>query len=1336
MSGPRWLIRIDTGGTFTDCVALDPSGAIHRAKVLSSSALRASVREVLDATSLTISEDWHAPSGLLRGFLFSRLGDPGEGIPVASYDQASGVIRLAAPCPGPLSAGDAFEVRSPEEAPVLAARLVTGTPSDQPLPPLEMRLATTRGTNALLERRGEPGVLFVTRGFRDLLRIGTQQRPDLFALRIQRPAPIFADVVEIEERLAADGNVLRPLDLGALTPELNRLLREGTRVAAIALMHSYRDPSHEYALRDHLLGAGFQHVSCSADLAPAIRLLPRAETAVVDAYLTPVLDDYLRGVRAAIGTATGTDGERRLHVMTSAGGLVRPDEFRAKDSLLSGPAGGVVGAARAGALSGFEKVITFDMGGTSTDVARFDGDHEYVWEHRVGDAHLLAPALAIESVAAGGGSVCIYDPRGLRVGPESAGAEPGPACYGAGGPLTITDVNLLLGRLDTSRFGIPVTGEPAEQRLRELSAAIESQTGETPHREAFLAGLLEIANERMADAIRGISLRKGYDPADYALVAFGGAGAQHGCAVADLLGMNHVVVPADAGLLSALGIGQAVVERFAERQVLQTIQIAGPRLDAWLQNLACQAVNAVVGEGLREDEVVVRRRIVNLRYFGQEATLAIEYEAGIDLHDAFEKRYHERYGHTPEARPVEVESLRVVASARPLEESVSPPASESPAAPVKVTRAWSGGAYREAPVYEREQLVAGSRFTGPALVWERHSATVVEDGWDGRMDGAGALVLSRLERSAEDGGEQRRFGASEPHGSDGARLPSGADGAGTPGETGDARRLADLDRDGDPAGFAGARQSADLDDLRDDSSLGNQENVEAVRQELFTHRFAAIVGEMGEMLRRTALSTNVKERLDFSCALLDPAGELVVNAPHIPVHLGALGLCVRAVREAIEMGPDDVIVTNHPAFGGSHLPDVTVITPVHDGSGVLLGYVANRAHHAEIGGTRPGSMPPSATSLAEEGVVIPPTHLVRGGQERWEMVRELLSTATYPSRAVEDNLADLRAQVAANHRGAQLLIALAIAEGGDVHRYMEALKSRAAGLAGAALARLPGGIYEAAERLDDGSPLVVRITISGDRAAIDFTGTAGVHPGNLNATPAIVRSVVLYVLRLLVDEPLPLNEGLMRAVDLTIPEGLLNPPFADDPAAAPAVVGGNTETSQRLTDTLLRALRLVAGGQGTMNNVLFGNDRFGYYETVCGGAGAGPGWAGESGVHVHMTNTRITDPEVVEHRYPVRVERFGIRADSGGRGRWPGGDGAVRELIFLEPMSLSVLTQHRVERPYGMDGGEPGARGAQRLVRASGEVVQLAPIDGAEVAEGDRLILETPGGGAWGAPSE
>ncbi|HEX6902376.1 MAG TPA: hydantoinase B/oxoprolinase family protein [Thermoanaerobaculia bacterium] len=511
---------------------------------------------------------------------------------------------------------------------------------------------------------------------------------------------------------------------------------------------------------------------------------------------------------------------------------------------------------------------------------------------------------------------------------------------------------------------------------------------------------------------------------------------------------------------------------------------------------------------------------------------------------------------------------------------------------------------------------------------------------------------------------------------------------------------------------------------------------EAVQLELFTHRFAALARQMGERLQRTAVSTNVKERLDFSCALLDPAGELVVNAPHIPVHLGALGLCVRRLRETIAMEPGDVVVTNHPAFGGSHLPDVTVATPVFEGD-ALLGYVASRAHHAEIGGIRPGSMPPGARRLSEEGVVIPPTYLVRRGEPRWDELRRLLLEAPFPTRAVEENLADLRAAVAANHRGAEALTGLAREHGREtVALFMGRLKARAEERLREALARLPAARYEAAERLDDGSPIAVRIEVAGpgmDPALIvDFAGSSGVHPGNLNAPPAVVRSAVLYVLRLLIAEPLPLNEGILRPVEIRVPSGMLNPPFPDDPAEAPAVVGGNVETSQRVVDTLVKALGLLACGQGTMNNLLFGNRRFGFYETVCGGAGAGPGFHGASAVHTHMTNTRITDPEVLEHRYPVRLERFAIRRGSGGKGRWRGGDGTIRELTFLEPMSLSMLTQHRVEAPYGKEGGEPGARGRQRLVRASGEVEDLASIDGRDVEAGDRLILETPGGGGWG----
>jgi 5-oxoprolinase (ATP-hydrolysing) len=1262
-TGPApWQIWIDTGGTFTDCMARDAAGGLHRAKVLSSSALRATVTRSLAPDALRIEEDWGAPQGLVDGFRVHLLGLRHPPARVTTYDLKSGSVYLDRPLNELPPAGSTVEFLSPEEAPVLAARLATGTPLGGRLPPLSMRLGTTRGTNALLERRGARVALFITRGFGDLLRIGTQQRPDLFALQLATREPLYARVVEVDERLAADGSVLAALDPAALAQTAAALVAEGIDAAAVALMHAYRNPAHEHALAQVLREAGFGHVSLSSELAPLIKLLPRAETAVVDAYLAPVVGGYLERVGAALlGGA--------LHVSTSAGGLVRPHDYRAKDSLLSGPAGGVAGAAYAGRRSGCTRVITFDMGGTSTDVARYDGAFEYVWEHEVGGGRIFSPALAIETVAAGGGSICTLQAGGLCVGPESAGASPGPACYGAGGPLTLTDCNLLLGRSSPHRFAIPVQSAPAEHAADTLLREVREQTGDAPSREALLAGLIEIANERMADAIRTISLRQGYDPADYALVAFGGAGGQHACGVAERLGVRSVVVPPDAGLLSALGIGTAPLERIAERQVLRPLAEVGDvgRLFAELED---EAVRQVAGEGVDPAQVGVRRRIANLRYAGQESSLAVDWSPGLALVDAFHQRHAAVYGHRPEARAVELESARAIASTAVDEPEVPETPERFPAATNGSRRVWLGGGWRKVPCYERAHLSPGATFSGPAVVTELHGGTLVGARWSAEIDGAGALVLA--------------WGA-EPE-----VAPADDDEAQTP---------------------------------------------EAVRLELFVNRYRALVGEMGTMLRRTALSTNVKERLDFSCALLDAEGELVVNAPHIPVHLGALGLCVRSVAAALPLQPGDVAVTNHPAFGGSHLPDVTVITPVHDAAGALLGYVASRAHHAEIGGTRPGSMPPDARTLAEEGVVIPPTLLVRGGEARWGEMRRILTQAPHPTRAVDENLADLAAAVAANHRGAELLRDLAGEHGSAaVAGYMAALKRRAEAGVREALARVGDGVYEAEERLDDGSALHARIEIRGREAVIDFAGTAGVHPGNLNATPAVVRSVVLYVLRLLVREPLPLNEGLLRAVDVRVPPGLLNPDWPDDPARAPAVVGGNTEVSQRLADTLLKALRLAACSQGTMNNVLWGTGRFGYYETVCGGAGAGPEWDGAGPVHTHMTNTRITDPEVVEHRYPVRIERFAVRAGSGGAGRHRGGDGAVRETVFLEPMSLSVLAQHRAEGPYGVDGGHPGAPGRHRVLRATGQTVELGSVDGCEVAPGDRLILETPGGGGWGTP--
>ncbi len=1260
-----WRLSIDTGGTFTDCLAVDPAGVTHRVKVLSSGALRGTVLAQLSPTRLSVAGAWTGRADAATGMSFRVLPGPATASAVRALDPAAGTLELDSPVtarPGAL-----FELSADEEAPILAARLAIGAPVGALLPPIAMRLGTTRGTNALLERRGGPVALFVTEGFGDLLDIGDQQRPDIFALRIEKAPALHAAVVEVPGRLDAAGRELRGLDLSAVERAAKEVLASGVRSGAVVLMHSWINPSHELAVADLLLRLGFAHVSRSSELARLIRILPRAQTAVVNAFLSSVIDGYVARVGRSLGTAAPTPrAGSSLHVMTSAGGLVR--SFRPKDSLLSGPAGGVVGAANAGLAAGFSKTIAFDMGGTSTDVSRFDGGHEYDFEHRVGAARILAPALAIESVAAGGGSICHAQDGSLRVGPLSAGANPGPACYGAGGPLTITDCNLLLGRLDAAAFQIPVSVRPARDRLAELLLTLKQQTGRVHEEREILHGFIAIADERMADAIARVSIRQGYNPSDYALVSFGGAGGQHACSVAARLGIATVIVPADAGLLSAAGLAAAPIERFAQRQVLAPLVDLGPRLDSLLDELSREAREAVMAEGVPPEDVDIRRRLLDLRLKGQDTSIPIEYQAGNGgdgLLAVFRARFKDLYGHEPSDRPVELAAARVIASSRPrptpdaLGPNARPARAPQPAGP-------RGDAMRD-PVHHRAAIAPGASVEGPALILDPHSTTVVPRGWSARADGSGSLILSSTARPAN------------------------------------------AARDLPPA----------------------------VRDELSTGRLLAIARDMGQMLQRTALSTNVKDRLDFSCAILDDQARLVVNAPHIPVHLGAMGVCVRRVLESIRFEPGDVVMTNHPAFGGSHLPDITVITPVFlPDSPAPAAFVACRAHHAEIGGTRPGSMPTDARTLIEEGVVIPPTCILRAGAPRWESVRRLLTTAPHPTRAIADNLADLAAQVASNHRGVTALVSFAAEQGADeLRRAMAALTARAARGAREALARLAtrAACLHAEEFLDDGSPIRVRIDVSSSGAVIDFAGSAATHPGNLNATAAIIRSAVIYVLRLLIDEPLPLNEGLLEAVDLRIPRGMLSPDFPDDPALCPAVAGGNTETSQRVVDTLLKALGLAACSQGTMNNTLFGDRTFGYYETVCGGAGAGPGFDGASAVHTHMTNTRITDPEILEHRYPVRLERFAIRRGSGGRGKHRGGDGSIRELTFLAPCSLSILSQHRRVAPFGAQGGQAGLPGSQRLVRAGGSVEPLMPIDGRDLSPGDRLILETPGGGGFGS---
>ncbi|MGE3110037.1 MAG: hydantoinase B/oxoprolinase family protein [Gemmatimonadales bacterium] len=1329
-----WELLADTGGTFTDVLALDPAGALHRAKVLSTSAIRSAVASAA-GMSLRLADPLAPETARAVVGMRLRLVAAGAG-PHPDYSAAparivsahSHTLRvdrelpsgwLAPPDQRPLPGASSpilCEISSCEAAPIFAARLITGTPIGSPLPLINLRVATTRATNALLTRSGARVALFVTAGFADMLAIGSQQRPALFDLDVaaSMPAMLHAEDFEVSERISAAGEVLIDLDRDALVDAARRALARGMTSAAVAFMHADRFPGHEHAARELLLRAGFTSVTCSADAASMIKLLPRAQTAVTNAYLDPVIRRYVQGIEDAIAPGTAAAGPRSsLVLMTSAGGLTSARSFRAVDSLLSGPAGGAVGAGRAALASGFTRAISFDMGGTSTDVARLDPAPALVHEHRVADAHLIAPAVAVHTVAAGGGSICSCRDGELRVGPHSAGADPGPACYGLAGPLTITDVNLLLGRIVPDRFAIPIRPLASRDRALELLA---QSAAENPRRhlslELMLEGLLTIACQTMAAAIRQVSTRAGYDARDHVLVAFGGAGGQHACAVARSLGMRTVLVPRDAGLLSAVGLAGARVQRIAERQFLMPLDACDSSIEDSLLAIEHEACALAASEypgdardGASGGQVRVRSRIAALRLSGQESTLEVEFDpcrAGemtepsplgrplvARLNDRFHHAYVAVYGHPPPPRPLELVWIKVIAvvedpRAEHSLQSASrsrPPDEHALPAPPRVQRAFIDGQWADLAVIDRGRLRPGWTAAGPLIIAEQHGTTLVEPGWRAMVDDAGAIVLT------------------------------------------DAPAATDADHAGMSASSSPAR-AAPSDSL--------------VRVELFTARIRGVALEMGELLRRTAVSVNVKDRLDFSCAILDSGGELIVNAPHVPVHLGSLGLCVRRVREAIQMRPGDAVIVNHPGMGGSHLPDITVITPCFDQAtpSVLLGYAASRAHHAEIGGVLPGSMPPFARSLAEEGVVIPPMHLIRGGVSRADDVRRVLAAAPYPSRTIDDNLADLLAGAAANHLAAQALCQIAAEQGAAaLPDLFGAIKQRGHDAARRLIASIAPLHRRAVEELDDGSRLCVRILAANDRILLDFTGTSPVHPGNLNATPAIVRSVIVYVLRCLVKDDIPLNEGLMQACDIVLPPCMLSPEFGDDPARDPAVGAGNVETSQRLTDTIFKALGVVACSQGTMNNVIFGSHQRGlsFYETVCGGTGAGPGFHGASAVHSHMTNTRITDPEILETRYPVRLRRFAIRRGSGGPGQWRGGDGAIREFEFLAPMSLAVVGQHRRHGPYGVNGGHPGLPGDQVLLRANVPPIHISTAQAIDVIPGDRLILQTPGGGGWGA---
>jgi 5-oxoprolinase (ATP-hydrolysing) len=1127
-----------------------------------------------------------------------------------------------------------------------------------------IRIGTTVATNALLERRGVPTALVATAGLGDALAIGYQNRPRLFDLCITLPAPLYAAVVEARERVTSAGEVIRPLDEARLADDLHGLRARGIESVAIVFLHGYRHPAHERRAAAMARAAGFAEVVASHEASPLIRFVSRGDTTVVDAYLSPLLARYVRAFRAGLGTRHGA---ARLEFMQSNGGLVAPVDFRACNAVLSGPAGGLVATARIAERLGRRRLIAFDMGGTSTDVALYDGVLPQRFETVVAGVRLQAPMMNIHTVAAGGGSVLAYAGGRLLVGPASAGSRPGPACYRNGGPLAVTDVQLLLGRIRPDCFPAifgasgdePLDGAVVERAFESLAKSMGDAAPAAV--EQLAAGFLDVAVESMARAIRHVSVREGHDPAEFALLCYGGAAPQHACRVADALGIGEILIHPLAGVLSAFGIGLAdrrLVKRMSlERGLTPETHAA---LDASFDALAAPLVEALVAQGAAPGEVRIHRSL-ELRAPGTETALAVAHAPLADALGAFRAEFRRRFGFAAPAAPPQLATLRVeaVVAGEPDIPAVAPAAG---AAPPRRVRAWFDG-WREVPLLERAALAPGAEVAGPALIVEPNSTTVVEPGWSAGRLPDGTLRLAR-------------------------RAP---------------------------------RQAIALDAGRADPA----------QLELFNHRFMQVAEQMGAVLQATAVSVNIRERLDFSCALFDATGALIANAPHMPVHLGSMGASVRAVIEANagDLRPGRAWMLNAPYAGGTHLPDITVVSPVFvEGGTSPAFFVASRAHHADIGGITPGSMPPASRTIHEEGVLFDNFLLVEDGAIREDALAARLGAGPWPARNPAQNVADLKAQLAANARGAAELEALVARAGlATVARYMDHVQDNAEACVREVIGRLGDGRmrYE----MDDGAAIEVSVRVDRRRrsAVVDFAGTSPQQPGNFNAPLAVCTAAVLYVFRALVDAEFPLNEGCLRPLEIRVPPGsMLNP------VPPAAVVAGNVETSQCIVDALLGALGVLAASQGTMNNLTFGDAGHQYYETIAGGSGAGPGFDGASGVQTHMTNSRLTDPEVLEDRHPVRLREFRYRRGSGGAGRHRGGDGLVRAIEFRAPMTVAVLSNHRRIAPFGLAGGAAGATGVNRIERAGGGVEVLPACASASVEPGDAIVIETPGGGGFG----
>ncbi|MFJ7088611.1 hydantoinase B/oxoprolinase family protein [Streptomyces griseus] len=1179
-----------------------------------------------------------------------------------------------------------------DDAAVAGIRLLLGLDPGEPVPAdrvAAVRMGTTVATNALLERRGEPTVLLITEGFRDALRIAYQNRPRLFDRHIVLPETVHERVIEVPERVDAHGRTVRSLELAPVREQLRAAHADGLRSAAVVLMHGYRHPAHERAVAKAAREAGFTQVSSSHEVSPLIRLVPRGDTTVVDAYLSPVLHRYVDEVAARL------DGIR-LMFLQSNGGLREAARFRGKDAVLSGPAGGVVGMVRTSQRAGYDRVIGFDMGGTSTDVSHYAGAFERELGTEVAGVRMRAPMMSIHTVAAGGGSVLHFDGSRYRVGPDSAGAHPGPASYRRGGPLTVTDANVMLGRVQPAHFpavfgpdgDLPLDADHVRERFTALADEVGRATGRRPDEAEVAAGFLEIAVLNMANAVKKISVQRGHDITRYALTGFGGAGGQHVCAVADALGIDTVLVPPLAGVLSAYGIGLADATAMREQSVEEELDAAArERVERLCAELADRTREALRADGVPDSAITAQARVL-LRYAGTDAALPVDLDTEAAMAEAFAAAHRTRFGFTMD-KPVVVETVSVEATGAAgaavsdtgpgLADAAAPDADadadadpdlrnaspdNAPPGPADTVDLYAEGRWQRAPLYHRADLRTADTVTGPAIVAEDDATTVVDAGWQAEAASTGHLVLTRSRPRPER------------------------------------------------------------------TAVGTR--VDPVMLEVFNNLFMSIAEQMGVRLENTAHSVNIKERLDFSCALFDAEGNLIANAPHIPVHLGSMGESIKEVLRRNEgtLRPGDVYAVNDPYHGGTHLPDVTVITPVfdRDRGGRLRFLVASRGHHAEIGGITPGSMPAFSRTIHEEGVLFDNWLLVRDGRLREDDTRELLAAAPYPSRDPDTNLADLRAQIAANEKGIAELRRMTDQFGADV---VDAYMGHVQDNAEESVRRIVAGLHDGHFRYetDGGAVIQVRLTVDRDArgAHLDFTGTSPQQPGNANAPRSVVMAAVLYVFRTLVGQDIPLNSGCLKPLEVTIPPGSML-----DPGYPAATVAGNVETSQAVTGALYGVIGGQAEGSGTMNNLTFGNENVQYYETIASGSGAGDGFDGADAVQTHMTNSRLTDPEILEWRLPVRLESFAVRDDSGGAGRWHGGDGVQRRIRFLEPVTVALLSGHRRVPPYGAEGGDPGALGAQYIERAGGGTVPLKGCDTAELDAGDVLVVRTPGGGGYG----